>query len=139
MSQDQAESKLGFNEHLILAALNYLLEHHDPERGSIVLIEESGSGKFVQFGPGWSIEMDVPHVALSKDEADRAYEFFATLGKRYLIEYDAPDPKTGQVRHGAAFNFNFGQFARAAARAAVAFFHEVYLFPANVGLTIRWR
>jgi hypothetical protein len=125
-------------ENRIYEALVALLRHHS-ENGSIVLIEEPRSRKYVQFGPGWSLEMDVPHVTLSKEEADRAYDFFAELGDKYLIEYDARDPETGKVCHGATFNHDFGQDAQAAARAAASFFENVYLFPPDVELSIEKR
>jgi hypothetical protein len=83
--------------------------------------------------------MDVPHLTLSNEEADRAYEFFAALGEKYLIEYDAPNPETGKGHHGATFNHDFGQDARAAAKAAVSFFRNVYLFPPEVELTVQQR
>jgi hypothetical protein len=131
MDGDSAENR-------IYAALVDLIHHHR-ETGSVVLIEEPRSNKFIQLGPGWSLEMDVPHIALSREEADRAYAFFAKLGENFLIEYDAPDPRTGKVRHGAAFNHDFGQDARAAAWAAASFFHTVYLFPLDVELSIVQR
>jgi hypothetical protein len=126
------------NENRIYEALVALLDHHS-ESGSVVLVEEPQSQKFVQFGPGWTLEMDVPHVALNDEEADRAYAFFAKLGKDFLKEYDAPDPKTKKVRHGATFNHDFHQDARAAARAAALFFEEVYLLPRHVNLRIEKR
>jgi hypothetical protein len=106
------------------------------ENGSVVIVEEPQSEKFVQFGHGSSLEMDVPHVVLNKEESDRAHDFYAKLGDNYLKEYHAPDPRTGKVRHGATFNYDFGQDARAAAKAGAAFFREVYLFPPDVKLRI---
>ena len=102
------------------------MENYDKE-GSVVRVEEPHSRKFVQFGPGWELVMDVPFVALSREEAERAYRFFADIGEEYPHEYDAPDPAAGIVRHGATFNHDFELDPRAAARAAVDFFQKVYL------------
>jgi hypothetical protein len=126
------------NENRILKALTALLACHR-DTGSVVLVEEPLSRKFVQFGPGWSLIMDVPHVALSNDEAERAYRFFGRLGTDCLVEYDAPDPQTLQLNHGATFNYDFGQDAPAAAQAATLFFQEVYLLPPHLKLRIEQR
>lgn len=126
------------NEERIYQALVALLRDHK-ESGSVVLVEEPRSQKFVQFGPGSSLEIDVPHMALNNEEAERAYDFFARLGGDYLMEYDAPNPQTGKVAHGATFNHDFAQDARAAAKAGVAFFQEVYLLPPDVELRVERR
>jgi hypothetical protein len=121
----------------IRAALVALMENYQ-EKGSIVIIEEPKSLKFVQFGPGWELIMDVPFVALTKEEADRAYSFFAELGEESPNEYDAFDPKAKVVRHGATFNHDFNLDTQAAAVAAVSFFKNVYLRPLDeVVLSIR--
>ena len=80
--------------------------------------------------------MDVPCVALSSDEADRSSQFFKQLGEEYPREYHAPDLRTGKAHHGATFHHDFGQDARAAAKAAVSFFADVYGFPADTDLSI---
>jgi len=103
---------------------------------SFVLIQEPRSEKFVQFGKGRCLGMDVPFVELSSEEADRAYQFFQRFGEEYPREYDAPDPRTGQVRHGATFYHDFGKNVRAAASAAIQFFVDVCGFPQDVELAI---
>ena len=125
-------------EQMIYDRLVALLESHH-EEGSIVIIYEPQSRKFVQFGPGWTLIMDVPCVALSRDEADRASRFFANLGVKFPIEYDAPNPKTGRVAHGATFNADFEKDARAAAQATVGFFREVYLMAGDLKLMFERR
>src|SRR2546429_8846705 len=110
-------------ENRIYQALAEHLADH-AEDGSTVLIEEPRSQKFVQFGPGRTLTLDVPCVALTRAEAERASRFFAALGEKCPIEYDARDPSTGRIRHGAAFNHDFGGDARAAAQTAAAFFRE---------------
>ena len=70
------------------------------------------------------------------EEADRAYQFFQRFGEEYPREYDAPDPRTGQVRHGATFYHDFGKNVRAAASAAIQFFVDVCGFPQDVELAI---
>src|SRR6266481_3550060 len=92
---------------------------HRGVHDSSVLVEETSSGKFVQFGPGRKLVMDVPCVALSADEADRACDFFQDLGENYPREYHAPDPQTGKTNHGASFSHDFGADARGAATATV--------------------
>ena len=134
----EEETSWVLTENRIYEALIVLLRHHG-ENGSVVLIEEPRSRKIVHFGPGESLEMDVPFIGLSRQEVDRGYQFFAKLGKEYLIEYAAPDPGSDKVCHGTAFNHDFGQDARAAARAAVSFFRDVYLFSPDEELTIEQR
>jgi len=125
-------------EKRICDALTALLDDHH-EDGSVVLIQELWTGKFVQFGPGWSLILDVPCVALTSAEADRVSRFFAGLGEKYPIEYDAPNPRTARILHGATFNHDFGQDACTAAQAAVAFFREAYLMFDDTELKIERR
>jgi hypothetical protein len=127
MSQDTTEER-------IYNALVALL--HQGTEDSFVLIEEPQSGKFVQFGKGRCLGMDVPCVELNSAEADRAYQFFQKLGEEYPREYDAPNPRTGQVRHGATFYHDFGRDAKGAATAAVMLFMDVFGFPPDVELSI---
>ncbi len=124
----------GAAEVRIYEALIALL--HRGAKGSFVFIAEPRSQKFVQFGTGRLLGMDVPCVAPSSDEAERASRFFNELGEEYPREYHAPDPKTGRIRHGATFRHDFGRDARAASLAAVAFFVNVYGFPADVELSV---
>jgi hypothetical protein len=134
--EGEAAEQTNSLEKRIYDALVALLDNYE-ETGSVVLIEEPKSHKFIQFGPGSSLEIDVPHVVLTSEEAARAYGFFARLGDNYLIEYDAPDPRTGEIHHGATFNHKFGKDARKAAEVAVSFFREVYLFPPRTELLIK--
>jgi hypothetical protein len=80
--------------------------------------------------------MDIPCVELNASEADRAYQFFQKLGEDYPREYNAPDPKTGQVRHGATFYHDFGQDAKAATTAVLELFATVFGLPADIELLI---
>jgi hypothetical protein len=136
--EDAQDEELPMNEDpteiRIYEALVALL--HRGTKDSFVLIEEPRSEKFVQFGKGRYLGMDVPCVALSSAEADRASQFFNELGEAYPREYHDPDPKTGRIHHGATFHHDFGRDARAASRAAIAFFVNVYGFPADVELSI---
>jgi len=124
----------GDTERRIYDALVALL--HRGTKDSFVLIEEPKSGKFVQFGKGRRLCMDVPCVELNGAETDRAYQFFRKLGEEHPREYDAPDPNTGQVRHGAAFYHDFGHDAQAAAAAALALFLRVFGRAPDVELSI---
>lgn len=103
---------------------------------SSVLIEEPRSKKFVQFGPGRKIVMDVPCIGLTSQEADRASAFFRELGEDYPLEYHAPDPATGKTHHGASFSHDFGDDAREAARTALLFFESVFQFSSDVTLSV---
>ena len=49
---------------------------HGGTEDSFVVIQEPRSEKFVQFGRGRFLGMDVPCTALTSEEADRAYRFF---------------------------------------------------------------
>ena len=123
------------NHNRIYRELVFLLHHHD-ESGSVVLVEEPKTERFIQFGPGTSLEMDVPDKTLNAKEFERARCFFANLGDGCLMEYDAPNSETGEVSHGATFNYDFGQDAKAAAKTAIAFFDQVYRVPPNVRLRV---
>jgi hypothetical protein len=104
---------------------------------SSVLIEEPNTGKFIQFGTGPKLVMDVPCVGLTNQEADRASEFFREFGEHYPREYDAPDPKTKKTHHGATFEHDFGKDARGAAQAAIRFFGNVYQFAPGTVLVLK--
>jgi hypothetical protein len=110
---------------------------HKGEEDSFVLIEEPRSEKFVQFGMGRVLCMDVPCVGLTAGEVKRASAFFDWLDEEGPYEYHAADPKTGQEVHGLAFRHDFGDDTRAAAKAALSFFEEVYRFPRDVVLTLK--
>jgi hypothetical protein len=127
--------KLNSTENRIYVALIALLRHGADD--SFLVIEEPLSQKFVQFGKGRCLGMDVPLVNLSREEADDASRFFEKLGEECPREYHAPDPKSGKVRHGATFHHDFGEDADLAARAAFSFFRDVYRFPPEVPLSIR--
>jgi hypothetical protein len=118
----------------IQQSLLALLDHSETD--SWVGIEEPRSKKYVQFGIG-RLGMDVPLVDLKDAEAERAYRFFKELGEDHPHEYDAPNPMTGKICHGAAFKHDFGRDAAAAAKAAMAFFAEVYQFPGDAELSIK--
>jgi hypothetical protein len=130
MNQDSSDVR-------IYDALVALL--HRGEEDSFVLIEEPQSEKFVQVGKGRCLGMDVPCVALTNLEAERASKFFHALGEECPREYNAPNPKTGRRQPGAAFYHDFGNDAKGAAKAALAFFVEVYGFPADVELSVKER
>jgi hypothetical protein len=106
------------------------------QEGAFVIIEHKPTRKFVQFGSGPVLEMDVPCVSLSTQEAELATQFFRELGGIDLREYHAPDPETGQMQHGATFRFDFGDDAVSAARAAVLFFARVTSVPINASFII---
>lgn len=118
----------------ICEALQVLLERGGDD--SYVIIEEPQSEKFVQFGKGACLCMDVPCGSLSAEEADRASRFFKNLGEECPREYDAPNPKTKKIKHGATFSHDFGHDAEAATQAAITFFAEVYGFPAGIELSV---
>ena len=109
---------------------------HRGVKGSWVRIEDPSGSKFVQIGTGRSLGMDVPCVALTAGEANRASAFYQQLGELYSREYHAPNPKTGRIHFGATFYHDFGNDTRAAAKAAIAFFEEVYLLPRGTSLSI---
>jgi hypothetical protein len=103
---------------------------------AFVIIEEPRSGKFVQFGRGPVLRLDLPCAALTPDEAERASELFDGLGVEGPTEYDAPDPTAGRLRHGASFQVNFGEDIEAAARTAGLVLTRVFLLPSDAGLAI---
>ncbi len=122
------------NTDRIYMALDTLL--HQGAEDSFVVIEERLSRKFVQFGKGRRLGMDVPLVNLTSEEANHAFRFFEKLGEECPREYNAPD-QSGKVHHGATFHHDFGEDAHAATMAALSFFHGVYEFPPDVPLSIK--
>jgi hypothetical protein len=81
--------------------------------------------------------MDVPCVALTAGEVRRASDFFEYFGEDRPYEYHTADPRTGEEVRGLAFQHDFGEDTRAAAKAALSFFEEVYRFPRDVALTLK--
>ena len=76
----------------IYKALVALLQRGTQE--SFVIIDEPRSKTFVQFDNGRCLGMDVPCVALTSAEADRASQLFKALGEEYPREYHDLDTKT---------------------------------------------
>jgi hypothetical protein len=128
------DSTMNPTEDQIFEAL-VALRHRGVDDSS-VLIEERASGKYVQFGTGRKLVMDVPCIGLTSREADRASEFFRDLGENYPREYHAPDPQTRKTHHGATFSHDFGNDARGAAKATVSFFEKVYQFAPETKISI---
>ena len=103
---------------------------------SFVIIQEPRTQKYVQFGRGRALIMDMPFIGLTADEAERAAQFFGKLGVEYPLEYEAPETNTGRIQHSATYRYNFGHDASAATQAAVTFFETVYLLPADFTVAI---
>jgi hypothetical protein len=92
---------------------------------SFVIIEAAGRNKFVQFGRGPVLMMDVPFAELTADEKVRARSFFTALGEPSAGAKDIP-----------VFEHDFGDGALAAAEATVSLFQTVFQLPADVELTV---
>jgi hypothetical protein len=114
----------------------YALRRRGVEGESFVIIEHLPMDKFVQFGIGPILRMDVPFISLSEEESNRAYVFFQELGGVELQEYDAPNPRTGRIRHGATFKFDFGDDVHKAVRATILFFARVHQLEINATLSV---
>lgn len=94
---------------------------------AFVILEDAETKKFVQFGRGPGIKLDLPLAALSEAETERAASFFETLGVATARELEAPDPShNGKVRHHVTFEYDFGNDARTAADTALSLFTAVY-------------
>ena len=94
---------------------------------AFVILEDRVSGKFVQFGRGTTIKIDLPLAALDEMETDRAADWFRNLGVESPRSFDAPDPReSGKLRSQASFEFDFGTDARRAAYSALDLFAAVY-------------
>lgn len=122
-------------EKLLQQALTDLLFRGGPD--SFVLIEALPSGKFVQFGRGPVLILDLPLAALEDEEAQRAAAFFADLGEEFPREYEAPHPETGKMQFGATYDHDFQGDVLAATRAALEVFRKVYRLPRDVELLIQ--
>ncbi len=119
---------------LVYDALWELL--HEGTDESFVIFTESESKKFVQFGVGPILNMDVPLVALSDEEAERAFAFFRMLGESIPKEYNAPNSKTGKVQHGASLTHSFGMDVTMATESTMVFFWTVYALPRDFTLEV---
>jgi hypothetical protein len=107
------------------------------EIDSYVIIAESDSGKFVQFGRGPAIEIDVPCVSLTGAEVENASQFFEALGEKYYPRKEFQrDSKTGKVTHCLTFTHDCGQDARAAAKAAIEALWVIYGITSDAELLI---
>lgn len=94
---------------------------------AFVVLEDADTKKFVQFGRGPTIKLDLPLAALSDVEADRASAFFRKLGVLAPRELSAPDPsQNNRLRRHATFEYDFGSDATLAATTSLELFAAVY-------------
>ncbi|MEL7168717.1 MAG: hypothetical protein AAGN64_05150 [Bacteroidota bacterium] len=109
----------------ILDALEALLLRDNDD--AFVIIEDWPTGKFVQFGRGPSLVLDLPLASLEPDEIERAQTFFEARGygeARHLIAFDS----AAQIpRPHSTFELDFGTNALEAAKTAVDVFDQVFL------------
>ncbi len=82
---------------------------------AFVILEDVRTERFVQFGAGSRLVLDLPLVSLQDDEQERAHEVFRRLGAPPA----AMDPFP-------VLRFDFGTDSRRAAEEAVRVFREVY-------------
>ena len=94
-------------------ALNALLGRTNAD--GFVILQDAGTQKFVQFGAGGRLVLDLPLVSLQDDEQKRALEVFKRLGAPPAVSDPFP-----------VLRYDFGVDCRRAAEEAVRIFREVY-------------
>lgn len=95
-----------------------------------VLLEDARTQKFIQFGRGPDLNLDLPTAGLSDNEATRAKKAFARLGVMQPRSVDAPDVDgEPTVRRFSVYECSFGGDAELAADAAIQVFTDVYQLP----------
>jgi hypothetical protein len=141
-SRYNAEKEVGVSDYHkkeITAALAALLR--EESAGAFVIFEEKKTGKYVQF-VGSATEpllLDLPMVALSEDEKQRAPMILRQAGVRGAEAHPLyGDPtlleSTGTIE---VFNLVLGQDVQSAAGIACGIFQHVYLFPPDFQLVIK--
>lgn len=119
----------------VKAALGRLLER-PAEEWAFVIVEHAASQKYVQFAmEGDELFTDLPLVALSPDEQERARLLFAELGVRGPVTVEAPSP-SGGVDEVSTFQKRFGRDTDEACRFVARALREVYLLPEGTQVSI---
>ncbi len=92
-----------------------------------VLLEDQSTERFVQFGRGPELLLDLPLNNLSESEKARAQEIFSALGAGQSRKLEAPDVNGKPVtRNFEVLQCAFGQDADKAAAAAIKVFQHTY-------------
>ncbi len=109
----------------LVEALQDLLRRHNDD--AFVIIEDEKSGKFVQFGRGPTLILDLPVAALNAEETARAENAFRALGAEHPRSLVAPDPsEAGIPRPHVTFEYDFGVDSAGAARGALWVYDQVF-------------
>ena len=109
----------------LVEALQDLLRRHNDD--AFVIIEDEKSGKFVQFGRGPTLKLDLPLAALNAEETARAERAFRALGSEYPRSLVAPDPsEAGLPRAHVTLEYDFGLDSVGAARGALWVYDQVF-------------
>lgn len=120
----------------VRAALTRLIARgHDS--WAFVIVEHQPSEKYVQFAlEEGGLFTDLPTIALSRDEQERARALFAEIGVRDPAIVRAPVPGTKDVTTVRTFQAQFGDDVERACRFAGRVLREVYLIPEEAPLSI---
>jgi len=110
-------------EEIIHENLVWLRRHG--EEGSFVIIEDPISEKFVQFGQGPVLLMDLPFAELTDAEKERARHFFIGIGEPSAGNQGIP-----------VFEHDFGNDSSAAVEAVVSLFQSVFRLPSETHLKV---
>jgi len=92
-----------------------------------VLLEDKATEKFIQFGRGPELILDLPLNCLTEQEKQRAREIFLTLGSNNTKNIEAPDVDGEPItRNFEVLQHNFGGNADDAAIEAIRVFQHTY-------------
>lgn len=102
-----------------------------------IIIEHPATGKFVQFEfDAGDLVIDLPVVALSETEQQRASVVFASVGVDGPTQYEYSNEESGPTLTITTWRRAFGTDARAAAGLAERIVREVYLLPVEASLVV---
>ena len=112
----------------LVAALERLMARtHDT---ACVLIEDVGTEKFIQFGRGPDLILDLPTGGLTADEHKRAASAFIQLGVDGTRDLEAPDVNGEPItRAFSTYEYNFSDDSERAAQTAISVFRTTYRLP----------
>lgn len=125
------------HEKLVRASLERLLSR---PRGAFTIIEETMSGKFVQFAGSKEepLLLDLPSPTLSSKEMEKAKSVFAELGysgpETHQTQEYPGGPTAGEV---TTFMVKFDQDVDKATELVLAILHRVYGFDENAKLKFK--
>ncbi len=112
-------------QHELTRALHSLMKR--THETACVLLEDQATEKFIQFGRGPELILDLPVIGLSGNEEERAREAFLVHCSESSRILEAPDVDAESItRQFEVLQCPFGTSAESAAAAAIKVFNSTY-------------